>query len=150
MKITKYNYGEESNLNLKLVIAIHRSLQTDERNLSSRLAQYGLTLPQFGVLESLYHRGPMNINSVIEKTLSTSGNMTVIIRNLVKAGYITKSRDPEDGRAYIIEISNTGYDIIHELFPKHVEDLRKELSKLDLDEKELLLQLLKKLNNYQG
>jgi len=149
MKTNKYNYGKESNMNLRLVVAIHRSLQSDERNLSNRLSQYGLTLPQFSVLETLYHLGTMNINSLIEKTLSTSGNMTVVIRNLEKGGFIKKSRDPEDGRAYIITISKMGYELINKVFPEHLVDLSKELENLNFDEKDLLLQLLKKLNKYE-
>lgn len=144
----KYRYGEENNLNLKLVIAIRRSLQPEENYLTSLLSEAGLTLPQFGVLESLYHVGPMNINQIIEKTLSTSGNMTVVIKNLVNQGCITKDKDPEDGRACIIRITKKGYDLIESIFPTHLDGLQSFFSSLDLEEKKELLRLMKKLNRY--
>ncbi|WFD08882.1 MarR family winged helix-turn-helix transcriptional regulator [Tepidibacter hydrothermalis] len=149
MKINRYNYGEENNINLKLIVAIRRTLIEDERNLSARLSEYGITLSQFSVLEPLYHLGPMNINSIIEKTLSTSGNMTVVIRNLEKGGYVTKKRDSEDGRVFIVSISQKGYDLIDNIFPEHVKEMRRFFSGLSFEEKKVLLQLLKKVTGYQ-
>lgn len=146
----KYRYGEENNINLKLVIAIRRSLKPEESHLSALLSESGLTYPQFGVLESLYHVGPMNINQIIDKTLSTSGNMTVVIRNLVNQGLITKDKDPEDGRSFIISITKKGYDLIDSIFPSHLEGLRNVFSSLDEEEKKELLLLMKKLNRYDA
>ncbi len=148
MRSNKYNYGEENNVNMKLVVALKRSLQPEERRVTHLVNQYGLTMPQFGVLEALYHIGPMNINQIIDKTLSTSGNMTVVIKNLVKLGLVLKERDPEDGRAFLIRITDEGDKIISDLFPKHIEQLSCIFSTLDFNEKKELLKLLKKFNNY--
>jgi len=144
----KYKYGEVSNSNLKLVVAMRRSLQTEERYLTALLNEYGLTMSQFGVLESLYHIGPMNIKDIIEKSLSSSGNMTVVIRNLTKQNYITKERDADDGRAFIISITEEGHSLIEKIFPKHLVKLEEAFSGLEANEKDDLLVLLKKLNKY--
>lgn len=149
-KSDKYKYGEESNLNVKLIVALHRSMQPQEKGLTSLLACHNLTISQFGVLESLYHIGAMNINQIIEKTLSTSGNMTVVIKNLVKQGLVTKNRDPEDGRAFLIHLTDKGLSTISEVFPAHLFVLKEEFSSLEIDEKKELLRLLKKLNRYNS
>lgn len=146
---SKYRYGEVNNINLKLVIAIRRSLKPEESHLSALLSEAGLTYPQFGVLESLYHVGPMSINQIIDKTLSTSGNMTVVIRNLENQGLITKDRCPDDGRSFIVRITKKGYDMIDSIFPAHLEGLQEVFSALDVDEKKELLRLMKKLNRYE-
>lgn len=148
-KRLKYKYGEENNVNLKLVIALRRALIPEERYLTCILIEHGLTIPQFGVLESLYHIGAMNINQIIEKTLSTSGNMTVVIRNLVKQELVTKTRDPEDGRAFLINITEKGHELIESIFPIHLEKLQDVFSGLDNEEKTELLRLMKKLNKYE-
>jgi len=148
-KQKKISYGELHDLNLKLVIALRRSMQPEERRLTALLSENGLTLAQFGVLESLYHVGPMNIKEIIEKSLSSSGNMTVVIRNLVKNDYITKDRDPEDGRAFIIQLTPKGHEVIDQIFPKHLNMLESVFSTLEKDEKKALLELLKKLNKYK-
>lgn len=139
-------YGAVSELNLKLVVALHRTIQNDERSLSARLSEYDLTLSQFGVMEALYHKGPMKICEIIEKTLSTSGNMTVVIKNLEKRGYISRDRDDEDRRAFVIRLKEKGRTIIADVFPKHLDDLEAEFSNLNIEEKNQLLTLLKKLN----
>jgi len=46
-------------------------------------------------MEALYHLGDLKICEIIEKTLSTSGNMTVVIRNLEKESYITRYQSIE-------------------------------------------------------
>ena len=74
--------------------------------------------------------------------------MTVVIKNLVKLGLVTKKRDPEDGRAFLIQITEKGHQIMEELFPKHLNDLDEIFSTLNDDDKECLLRLLKKLNRY--
>lgn len=141
-----YAYGEDNNVNLKLVIAIHRTLQKDEKTLNEQLSKYELTIAQFGVLEALYHKGPLRICEIIEKTLSTSGNMTVVIKNLQKSKHIIKERDPEDGRAFIVNLTEKGHSIIAELFPEHLGALAEAFSNLEISEKYELLKLLKKLN----
>ena len=147
-KIDKYPHGEENTINTKLVVALQRSIQLDGKSLAKQLSPYGLTIPQFGVLEVIYHSGPLNISQVIEKTLSSSGNMTVVVRNLVKRGLVTKNRDPEDGRAFLVHLTEEGQRLISEIFPKHLVDLKSDFSNLGYEEKQVLLTLLKKLNGY--
>lgn len=53
--------------------------------------QYNITMAQFAVLEALLHKGDMTIGALIQTVLSTSGNMTVVIRNLEHRGYIKRS-----------------------------------------------------------
>ena len=138
-------YSEEEQLDLRMVIALSRTMQVINRKQSRLINEYGLTMPQFVVLEALYHKGPLCINDIIEKTLSTSGNMTVVIENLRKDKYIEKKKDEIDQRKYIISLTQKGKMIIEEIFPTHLENLTKILSKLEKLEKKELLKLLKKL-----
>lgn len=146
MKTNNFNYGPVHDLNLKLVVALHRSIQRDEKSLMEALAPHGLTIAQFGVLEVLYHKGPLRICDIIEKTLSSSGNMTVVIKNLEKAGYIERHRDPDDGRAFVVTLTEAGKQLISEVFPKHLKGLEQAYGNLTAPQKEELLKLLKTLN----
>ncbi len=146
MKITRKPYGKENELNLKLVIALSRTISAENRMTQATLREYGLTIAQFGVLEALYHLGNLKICEIIEKTLSTSGNMTVVINNLERDGYIHRYSDLEDKRVSMIALTNKGTAIISEVFPVHVERLFNHFEVLDLEEKKTLLALLKRLN----
>ena len=88
----------------------------------------------------------MKIGDVIAKTLSTSGNMTVVIKNLEKENWIQRTVDPADGRVSVIQLSTQGEQVIAAVFPQHLNQLDKMLVNLDLADKKQLIQLLKKLN----
>lgn len=146
---TIHDYGEENQLNLKLVIGFSRSTLNLHRNTQRLVAEYGLTLPQFGVLEALYHLGGLRICDIIEKTLSTSGNMTVVIRNLELEGLVNRYQDPEDKRVFRIEITEKGSSIMADLFPRHLVELAKAMERLEQEDKEVLAQLMKKMNGIE-
>lgn len=146
MKRSSKDYSIESQLNLKAVIGIHRSSLREQRHTLRLVSAYGITLAQFGVMEALYHLGPMRVSQLIRKTLSTGGNMTVVIRNLEKEGYIVRCADSEDKRASVVHLSDKGIALIEEIFPRHLESLNDLLKALDSYEKTQLVHLLKKLN----
>ncbi len=146
---TIYDYGEENQLNLKLVIGFSRSTLNLHRSTQRLAAEYGLTLPQFGVLEALYHLGSLKICEIIEKTLSTSGNMTVVIRNLELEGLVNRLQDPQDKRVFRIEITEKGRAIIAELFPKHLNEVAAIMERLEPAEKEELVRLIRKMNGIE-
>ncbi|QEN08799.1 MarR family transcriptional regulator [Oceanispirochaeta crateris] len=143
--MNKISYGHENDLNLKLVIALARSLQYLHRGEGKNIQDAGLTLSQFSVLEALYHKGDLRICEIIEKTLSSGGNMTVVVNNLVKDGMVARYQDPDDGRASKICLTDKGRSIIDELFPRHIESLRSLFTSLKEEEKLQLLKILKKL-----
>ena len=143
--MSKISYGKDQDLDLKLVIALTRSVQFIRKNETPLLQQYGLTISQFGVLEILYHKGDLRVCEIIEKALSTGGNMTVVIQNLVKEGWILRHRDPADGRAWIIHLSNKGHELMGKMFPEHAGNISRLMGNLDGKEKDQLLGLLKKL-----
>lgn len=145
MKNTQAQYGKKNERNLKLVVGLARVSLQEQRRTMRFLSDHGLTLPQFGVLEVLYHKGDLKICEIIEKTLSTSGNMTVIIRNLELDGMVVRIQDPEDKRAQRIRITSLGIDIMDKIFPKHLLELEAWADVLTEAEKDNLIQLLKKL-----
>lgn len=142
----KKSYGKENDINLKLVIALMRTTLSDNRRMLNFLGQYDLTLAQFGVLEALYHLGDLRISELLEKTLSTGGNMTVVVKNLEKNGLVKRLQCSEDKRAYVISLTEEGTSLIEEVFPPHLDQLKLFFTRLTMDEKDQLFKLLKKLN----
>ncbi len=139
-------YGKLSDLNLKTLIALSRTTNNVHKREYKTIKEGGLTVSQFSVLEVLYHKGDLKVAEIIDKTLSTGGNMTVVIENLVKDGLVTRYKDPEDKRINFISITKKGKDIIDEIFPKHIENINEIFSSLTIEEKQSLIGLLKKLS----
>ena len=139
------SYGEKNDLNLKTLIALSRSFQSVRKRELKTIKAGGLTLAQFAVLEILYHKGDMRIGDIIEGILATGGNMTVVIENLEKDGFITRYPDPKDGRASLIHITDKGKERMDHIFPTHVENISDIFEALTREEKDQLIGLLKKL-----
>lgn len=137
---------ELDNLNLKTLIALSRCAQNVHKREYKTIKEGGLTVSQFGVLEVLYHKGDLRICEIIDKILSTGGNMTVVIDNLVKDGLVKRCEDPKDRRVNLISITEKGRSLIEEIFPKHVDNINEIFSTLTVEEKKSLISLLKKLS----
>jgi DNA-binding MarR family transcriptional regulator len=142
---TKYNNNTEE-LNLKALIALSRCSQSVHKREYRTIKEGGLTVSQFAVLEVLYHKGDLRISEIIDKILSTGGNMTVVIDNLVKDGLVSRCSDPADKRVNLIRITEKGKDLIQGIFPNHKENINEIFSVLTEDEKRNLINTLKKLS----
>lgn len=145
MSKDKISYGELSDLNLKLLIALSRSTQKVHKKEHRTIKEGGLTVSQFAVLEILYHKGDLRICEILEKALATGGNMTVVIDNLVKEDLVRRCIDPKDRRVNLISITEKGRQLISDIFPKHVENINEIFSVLTAEEKDTLISILKKL-----
>ncbi len=132
-------------LNGKLIIALGRTYRNAHRKSSELFREKGLTLAQFTVLELLYNRGEQTVQSIIDKVLSSSGNITVVVRNLEQMRLVSRRDNPEDGRSYLIGITPKGKTIMDEIFVVHMANLEEAFSKLSTEEKETVVTLLKKL-----
>lgn len=138
-------YDKEHILDLKTVIALNRATNHLNRRALAVFRKHGLTMMQFAVLEALYHKGSLKVGEIIEKILTTGGNMTVVLKNLAKDGLITKRIDPEDSRAMLISITDKGSRVMERVFPEYLADLRDFLETISDSEKKNLVAVLKAL-----
>jgi MarR family 2-MHQ and catechol resistance regulon transcriptional repressor len=125
----------------KLMRAAESITARTHRHLSSK----GLTISQFGVLEALYHLGPLSQKQIGQKILRSRGNITMIIDNLEKRGLVMRKRDKEDRRVFIIHLTDEGNKLISKIFPPHATKISDEMSILSVAEQEMLGGLCKKL-----
>lgn len=139
------SYGYHSDLNLKTLVVLIRGTQSVRRKEMQTIKVGGLTSSQFGVLEALYHKGDLSIGEIIEKMLSTGGNMTVIIDNLEKDGLINRYQSVDDRRSSIISLTHKGKTLFESIFPTHVENINDIFNVLEENEKKELIRIMKKL-----
>lgn len=145
METKKKSYGKEHDLNLKLLISLSRSLSMVHKETMRNMKDSGLTPSQFMVLEVLYHKGDMRVCEITEKILTSGGNMTVVIQNLMKEDYVVKKATPGDRRSYQLSLTEKGKDIMEEVFPKHLSIMKESMEGLSEEEKKTLITLLKKM-----
>lgn len=137
----------ENQLTLSTLVVFTRAEHTIHKKELEIVKEAGLTPAQFGVLEALYNKGDLRICELIEKILTTSGNITVVIKNLEKEGLIKKSPDPEDKRSCIISLTEKGKDVIENILPNHIKNIKGIFEVLTDEEKITLKNILKKFKN---
>lgn len=132
-------------LNGKIIITLSRSLQKIHSKSEILFRQNNLTMAQFAVLEALYHKGDMTIGSLIEVVLSSSGNMTVVVKNLQRDGLIERLCNPKDKRSFLISLTKKGNDLIAGIYDEHMSFVEENLAPLEDSEKETIIDILRKL-----
>lgn len=137
--------NETLKTNGKVIIALSRSLRMIHQKSELLFRQNGLTMAQFAVLEALLHKGEMTVQALIDAVLSSSGNMTVVIRNLERLGLVKRKKNPEDNRSFVICLSEQGLILINAVFTQHMDLVQSALSVLSDTEKETIIHILKKL-----
>lgn len=137
-------YNQNTKLNLLTLVTLTRAEQKIHQKEYLTIKNKGITVTQFGVLEALYHKGDMKICDIIDRILTTSGNITVVIKNLEEEGLVTKYVDQNDKRGIYIRITQAGMDIIENIFPKHLDNINEIFNILTDDEKSTLVNILNK------
>ena len=130
---------------LRLWIALARCYATFAKAIAVKVQEYDLTTPQFGVLEALYHLGPLSLGELADKLLVTGGNVTYMMDRLEEQGLVDRERSPEDRRVIQAKLTAAGRARIIEVFPGHAEYVAAVAGQLDGEEQEQLRTLLKTL-----
>lgn len=131
-------------LPLAIFIKMSRIINQINNNTSRIVGKYDLTLSQFAVLEVLYHKGELTIGEVQKKILSSTGTMPVIVKNLEKRQYLTRTQSPNDKRQFILSLTKEGLAVISKVYPINEEMILHEFSMLTVDEQKILFNLLRK------
>jgi MarR family 2-MHQ and catechol resistance regulon transcriptional repressor len=130
---------------LKLWVVLSRAHRAIEERTTRDVAQHGLTLAEFGVLEALYHKGPMLLGEVQRSLLVSSGGVTYLVDRLEKRGLVRRDDCPDDRRARFAVLTPDGEAFVRRVFPPHAAEVRKAVAALTREEQRTLTALLKRL-----
>lgn len=147
----------------KVFAEIMESLYTYYRIISS----YQNTPRTYGTDELLYQtevhtiqmigdNPGMSLNELADKTYRTKSAMSVLIKALAEKDLVTRKRDEEDNRKYIITLAKKGQDVYEyhsKLDKKNYRKILDEvnsLEKVNLNELKTTLKLLDNLNKVQS
>ena len=130
---------------LKLYTQLMRATNTVTEKMHRHLRSHRLSISQFGVIEALYHLGPLCQKDIGAKILKTSGNITLVIDNLENRKLVQREKDPNDRRRLTVRLTHAGEAMIKDIFPRHTEIAHTVFKVLEPEEQETLGLLLKKL-----
>jgi MarR family 2-MHQ and catechol resistance regulon transcriptional repressor len=142
---TTAQYGRKADLALTMWVKLARASATFGRLTGKDIEHYGLTQPQFGVLEMLGHLGPLTIGDISRRMLVTGGCVTVILDNLERGGLVERLRSQEDRRVITVQLTAKGQSAFKDIFRKHARRVAELASVLTEEEQIELSALLRKL-----
>jgi MarR family transcriptional regulator, organic hydroperoxide resistance regulator len=91
-----------------LCFAIHSTAQAIGRANKPLLDRIGLTYPQYLVLVVLWAEDGQTVGQIGERLFLESSTLTPLLKRLEAAGYVTRSRCPEDERQVRIRLTDRG------------------------------------------
>jgi len=77
--------------------------------------------------------------------LRSGGNITLVVDNLEKHGWVRRERQKDDRRMIVIHLTQPGRRLIERVFPDHAAAIERELSNLAPREQEDLRRICRKL-----
>ena len=89
-------------------IFMHRSMRGWGRYAKST----GLSMPQFGLLMQMHHKGACGMSEVSERFEITPAAASQLVDKLVQNGFIKREEDPQDRRAKLLNLTDKGQDLI--------------------------------------
>jgi len=105
----------------------------------------GLSGMHFGALTLLRAAGPMSQQALGEMIGKDRSSMVAVVDDLEAEGLVERRRNPDDRRAYALEVTRRGDDWLARARPalQHAED--RLLATLDSDERKALTGLLRRV-----
>lgn len=145
MKRTSYKGTRDEVRALSAFVKLMRASESVSARVHRHLADAGLSVSQFGVLEALYHLGPLSQSEIAKKVLKSTGNITLVVDNLEKGELVKRERQEVDRRYYTVRLTVKGRKLIGDIFPRQAARIMEEMSALSSAEQETLGNLCRKL-----
>jgi len=112
---------------------------------SKQMHVENLTNPQFGALFVLKKYGSVPLKKISDEMMVTGANITCVVDNLEKEGFVKRIHSIEDRRVINAELTPKGKAKVEQLLPSYRQNAMSMVSKLKDDEQKTLLNLLEKL-----
>jgi MarR family transcriptional regulator, 2-MHQ and catechol-resistance regulon repressor len=114
--------------------------------MSRNLAEFGLSKSTLNVLMLLKHGQPegMLLRDLGDLMLVSKANITGLIDHLEQKGFVRRVVGARDRRARFAQLTKEGKDLLELYAPTHYRNIKELLKDLTVEEKELLISLLRK------
>ncbi|NVJ96710.1 MAG: MarR family transcriptional regulator [Alphaproteobacteria bacterium] len=149
-EIIKQWAAERPDLDTKPMALLGRLLKLQQHTskaMADNFSQYGLNTSSFDVLATLRRSGPpyqLSPGALINMTMVTSGTMTNRIDQLVKAGFVERIKNPDDGRGFLIALTEKGFKLVDDAVTTHVVTQKELTDRLSDEDRNTLNALVKK------
>jgi MarR family 2-MHQ and catechol resistance regulon transcriptional repressor len=130
---------------LKLWVVLAKAHQAVRAYAEADVARHGFTMAEFGILEALYHKGPLLLGELQRRILVSSGGVTYLVDRLAEKGLVERLECRTDRRARYAALTDAGADLIARIFPEHQRAIERALASLSPSDLEALTTQVRQL-----
>jgi MarR family transcriptional regulator, 2-MHQ and catechol-resistance regulon repressor len=130
---------------LKLFVVLQRCALAVSGNVERTAVLDELSETEFGILEALYHKGPLLLGDVQKKILLSSGGVTYAVDRLADKGLVERRECASDRRARYAALTSKGSELMDRIFPAHAEAIERVMSPLSARKQAQAIDLLRRL-----
>jgi MarR family 2-MHQ and catechol resistance regulon transcriptional repressor len=128
---------------LRLWVIMSRAQAAVAHHAAEDVARHGLTLAEFGIIEALYHRGPMLLGEVQKRILVSSGGITFLVDRLAAKGLVERRTCEADRRARYAALTPAGSALVAEIFPTHAAVIARAVGAVSEEDQQIAADILR-------
>jgi MarR family 2-MHQ and catechol resistance regulon transcriptional repressor len=147
---TRYQGTESERTALDVFIKLSRASDAVCARIVGHLGGTGVSLSQFGILDALYHVGPMCLGELARKHLKSPNNITSVVDTMERSGLVERQRQAHDRRLIRVQLTDKGRETFERYWPNHRDAIVDAVTPLTAEEQRSLCELLKKLGMGNG
>lgn len=132
-------------INYLLTVSQHEIFQS----FSARLAPYGITPGQYGVLNCLWTYGPCTPKEIARELRLENSTVSGVLDRMQKRGVIDREMDPNDRRSVRVVLTEEGLAMKDDVL-RVIEELNNDaLGSFSQQERDTLISCLRKIGNVE-
>ncbi|MGW0179041.1 MarR family winged helix-turn-helix transcriptional regulator [Nocardia sp. NPDC003345] len=111
--------------------------------------EHGLTLFEYLVLSHLSEapRRTLRMGQLAFLASGSLSRLSNVVKRCEQRGWIVRTPDPADGRYTLAELTDTGFDLVHQAAPTHLQAVRRlVLDPLNITDQKALARIADKLH----
>ena len=107
-RLAKPRVGKRQAESLQAYVKLYRASSAITSRLAAVLAQHELTMTQYNVLDTLFHKGSLRQRELSTKAMKSAGNITFVLVNLEKMGLVARTRTAGTRRDLTVSLPPAG------------------------------------------
>ena len=100
--------ADQHSVGTQLSFALYRAANRMVRMHKPFLEPLGLTFPQYLVILELLDGAPLSVGALGGRLDMDTGTITPLVKRLEAAGLVTRTRDPNDERRVMVDLTSRG------------------------------------------
>lgn len=115
------------------------------RSMSDEFYKTKLTMPQFAIMDVMSRNPDVKMSDLAHLISVTTAAMTGMIDRLVKGGYVSRGRDPDDRRIIKVRLTSKGSKIVKDMIDHRNKMTERIFGMLSENERAQYLKILDRI-----